>query len=79
MYGKLTRKYTPKVWPSTFIHDRNDSEFEPRSPPPPPLRLHFSGRRSIGVSNYTVKELQDLLKIAQVKPAVNQCVAPISI
>jgi hypothetical protein len=28
--------------------------------------------RSIGVSNFTVEDLQKLLKIAHVKPAVNQ-------
>lgn len=35
--------------------------------------LHKSGQlRSIGVSNYTVRHLEELLKICTVKPAVNQ-------
>jgi diketogulonate reductase-like aldo/keto reductase len=32
--------------------------------------------RSIGVSNFTVEDLTKLLKIAHVKPAVNQVVFP---
>lgn len=28
--------------------------------------------RSIGVSNFTVEDLQEVLKVAKVKPAVNQ-------
>lgn len=35
--------------------------------------LHLSGRaRSIGVSNYTVKHLEQLLATCKIKPAVNQ-------
>ncbi|KAJ1908569.1 hypothetical protein IWQ60_011649, partial [Tieghemiomyces parasiticus] len=36
-------------------------------------QLHREGRvKSIGVSNYGVRHLQELLEVAQVKPAVNQ-------
>ncbi|MED6111533.1 NADPH-dependent aldo-keto reductase, chloroplastic [Stylosanthes scabra] len=36
-------------------------------------KLYNSGKaRAIGVSNFTVKKLQDLLEVAQVPPAVNQ-------
>lgn len=35
--------------------------------------LYDSGKaRAIGVSNFSVKKLQDLLKVARVTPAVNQ-------
>lgn len=37
--------------------------------------LHKSGQlRAIGVSNYTVRHLEELLKTCTVKPAVNQVV-----
>ena len=38
----------------------------------PWFSLNFFFFRSIGVSNFTVEDLQNLLKIAHVKPAVNQ-------
>lgn len=35
--------------------------------------------RSIGVSNYTLKDLQELLKISRIKPAVNQVFVHVNI
>ncbi len=36
------------------------------------LKVELSDYRSIGVSNFNLEQLQQLVKVAKIKPAVNQ-------
>lgn len=47
------------------------------SPYSTPISPLFHVRRSIGVSNFEIEDLQKVLKIAKVKPSVNQVRASI--
>jgi hypothetical protein len=64
-HGKLLRKFSKKVVTLLCIFFLFSSSLY--------VTVDFSGKaKAIGVSNYTKTHLEELLKICEIRPSVNQ-------